>query len=108
MQDLDVPSPLAQFALPHQFTPRLSVYGACVAVAGAMTRILFGSLIGAMWGVQIWLAAASAHSIAWKSLSIILLTAGLAASLTALMWVVRKATMKLDPCVTSSSAPPVI
>jgi hypothetical protein len=108
LQDLDANSPVHQFALPHQFTPRLSIYGACVAIAGAMARILFGSLIGALWGVQIWLAAASAHSIAWKSFIIILLSAGLAVSLTALMWVVRKATMRLDPCVTSSSAPPVI
>lgn len=108
MQRLDAHSPLQQFALPHQFTPRLSVYGACVAIAAAMARILFGSLIGALWGVQIWMAAASTHSMVWKSLIITLLTAGLVASLTALMWVVRKATMKLDPCVTSSSAPPVI
>ena len=108
MQDLEVHSPLQQFALPHQFTPRLSIYSACVAIAGAMARILLGSLIGAVWGVRIWLAAASAHSTVWKSLIIFLLTAGLAASLAALMWAVRKATMKLDPCATSSSVPPVI
>ena len=108
MRHLAVPSPLEKFAVPHQFTPRLSVYGAVVAVAGAMARILLGSLIGALWGVRIWLAAASLHSTVWKSLIIFLLTAGLAASLTALMWAIEKATMKLDPCATSSSAPPVI
>jgi hypothetical protein len=108
VRDLDIHSPLEKFALPHQFTPRLSLYGAVIGVAGAMTRILVGSLIGALWGVRIWLAAASAHSMVWKSLVILGFAAGLAASLTALMWAVRKATMKLDPCGTSSSAPPVI
>jgi len=106
MRDLDAPSPLEQFAVPHQFTPRLSLYGAFVAVTGAMARILFGSLIGALWGVQIWIAVASNHSTIWKSFVIFGMCAGLAASLAALMWAVGKATMKL--CATSSSAPPVI
>jgi hypothetical protein len=101
-------SPLEKFAVPHQFQPRLSVYGAFVAVTGAMARILLGSLIGALWGVAIWSVATSAHSMVWKSFSILGLAAGLAISLTALMWAVGKATMKLDPCATSSSAPPVI
>ena len=108
MQDLDVHGPLGQFALPHQFTPRLSLFGACIAIAAALTRIFVGSLIGALWGVAIWSMAASKQWIAVKSLVILLLVVGLAASLTALMWAVRKVTMKLDPCVTSSSAPPVI
>jgi hypothetical protein len=106
--DLDVQSPLEQFAVPYQFTPRLSLYGACIAVAGALARIILGSLLGALWGVRIWLAVASVHSIVWKSLVIFALAAGLAASLSALMWAVEKATMKLHPCATSSSAPPVI
>jgi hypothetical protein len=108
VQEIEVQSPLEQFALPHQFTPRLSFYGACVAIIGALTRIFVGSLIGALWGVAIWTTAASAHSIVLRSIVIMLLAAGLAASLTALMWAVHKATMKLDPCGTSSSARPVI
>ena len=101
-------SPLEKFALPHQFQPRLTLWGAFVQIMAALLRILFGSLIGAMWGVRIWLAYASAHSLVWKSLIIFLLTAGLAISLTVLMWAIGKATMKLVPCATSSSAPPVI
>jgi hypothetical protein len=108
MQDLDAHSPLEQFAVPHQFTPRLSIYGAVIAVMGALARILFGSLIGAVWGVQIWLAVASYHSVMWKSFAVFGLAAGLAISLAALMWAIEKATMKLSPCATSSSAPPVI
>jgi hypothetical protein len=106
MRDLDVPSPLEQFALPHQFTPRLSLFCAFVEVTGALVRIILGSLIGALWGVEIWIAIASNHSTIWKILVIFGLCAGLAASLAALMWAVGKATMKL--CGTSSSAPPVI
>jgi|ERR1700722_10336750 hypothetical protein len=108
MRDIEAPSPLEQFAVPHQFTPRLSLYGALIAVTGAMARILLGSLIAALWGVQIWIAAASTHSMVWKTFSIFGLSAGLALSLAALMWAIEKATMKLHPCVTSSSAPPGI
>jgi hypothetical protein len=105
--EAEVHSPLEKFAVPHQFTPRLSLYGALIAVSAAIVRILFGSLIGALWGVEIWRTAASAHSMIWKSFVIFFLAASLAGCLTALMWAVKKATMKLDPCGTSSSAPPV-
>jgi hypothetical protein len=108
MQEMKARSPLEQFAVPHQFTPRLSLYGGLVAVIGAMMRILFGSLISALWGVTIWRTAESAYSTVLKSLIIFGLAAGLAVSLAALMWAVEKATMKLDPCATSSLAPPVI
>src|ERR1700733_10239038 len=105
MRELEVKSPFEKFAVPHQFQPRLSLYGAFVAITGALARILLGSLIGALWGVQIWLAVASNHSIVWKSLAVFGLAAGLAASLGALMWAIGKATMKL--CATSSLALPV-
>jgi hypothetical protein len=107
MGDIHTTSPLHKFALPHQFQPRLSFFGAVVAIAAALARILLGSLIGALWGVQIWLAFASTHSAAWKVFAIFGMAAGLAVSLAALMWAVGKATMKLDPCAISSSAPPV-
>lgn len=100
-------SPLGKFAVPHQFQPRLSFYGAVVAIAAALARILFGSLIGALWGVQIWLAFASAHSTAWKAFAICGLAVGLVVSIAVLMWAVGKVTMKLDSCATSSSVPPV-
>lgn len=108
MREIPTSSPLEKFAVPHQFQPRLSFYGALVAIAGALVRIFLGSLIGALWGVQIWLAFASTHSTAWKGFTIFGLALGLAVSIAALMWAVEKATMKLDPCATSSSAPPVI
>jgi hypothetical protein len=108
MREIPTSSPLEKFAVPHQFQPRLSIFGAFVAITGALARILLGSLIGALWGAQIWLAFASTHSAAWKTFAIFGLAVGLTVSLTALMWAIEKATMKLDPCVISSSAPPVI
>jgi hypothetical protein len=108
MREIHTSSPLEKFAVPHQFQPRLSLYGAFVAITAALARILLGSMIGALWGVQIWLAFASTHSAAWKAFAIFGLGLGLAVSITALMWAVGKATMKLDPCATSSSVPPVI
>jgi hypothetical protein len=107
MHQLEVKSPFEKFAIPHQFQPRLSLYGAFVAITGALARILLGSLIGALWGVRIWLAYASNHSLIWRVLAIFGLAAGLVASIGALMWAIGKATMKLDPCATSLSAPPV-
>ena len=108
MREIHISSPLERFAVPHQFQPRLSFYGAVVAILGALARILLGSLVGALWGVQIWLAFASTHSAAWKGFAIFGLAAGLAVSIAALMWAIGKVTMKLDPCATSSSVPPVI
>jgi hypothetical protein len=105
MPGLDAKSPFEKFAVPHQFQPSLSLYGAFVAITGALARILLGSLIAALWGVQIWLAYASNHSLIWRSVAIFGLAAGLAASLGALMWAIGKATMKL--CATSSLALPV-
>ncbi|MGA3188551.1 MAG: hypothetical protein ABSF22_15705 [Bryobacteraceae bacterium] len=82
-------SPFEQFALPHTFQPRLSLYGAFLAVTGALTQILLGCLIAALWGVRIWLAVASAHSMVWKSFATFGLAVGMAASLGILIWSVR-------------------
>jgi hypothetical protein len=95
MSDREVRSPLERLAIPHQFQPRLSLFGALVGVAGALTRIFLGSLIGALWGVGIWMAGASSHPLFWKIPVIALLAAGLAASLAALMWVVDAAVSRL-------------
>jgi hypothetical protein len=82
-------SPLQQFEIPYQFQPRLSLYGALLAVTGALTQIFLGCMIGALWGVRIWLAVVSAHSTAWKSFAIFGLAVGMAASLAILIWSVR-------------------
>ncbi len=82
-------SPLEKFAIPHTFQPRLSLYGAFLAVTAALTQIFFGCLIAALWGVRIWLAVASTHSTVWKSLAIFGFAAGMAVSLVALMFAVR-------------------
>jgi len=96
MRDVEAKSPLEQFAVPHQFQPRLSLFGATVAITAALTRIFLGSLIGALWGVEIWLAAVSRHSNRWQSLVILTLAAGLVASIAALMWAIAKGVIYLE------------
>ena len=92
----EVQSPLEQFAIPHTFQPRLTLYGAFLAVMGALTQILLGCLIAALWGVRIWLAVVSAHSVVWK----IFVTGGLAilmaASLVLLVWLVQSVIRRLS------------
>ena len=60
-----------------------------LAVAAALTQILVGCLIAALWGVQIWLTAASHHSIVWKSFAIFGFVGGMAASLGLLVYGVQ-------------------
>jgi ABC-type Fe3+ transport system permease subunit len=89
MPDTEVRSPLERFAIPHQFPPQLSLYGALLAVTAALAQILLGCLIAALWGVRIWIAAASAHSTFWKSFAISGLFGGLAVSLAVLFYIVH-------------------
>jgi hypothetical protein len=96
MRDTEVRSPLERFAIPHQFTPRLSLYEAILGVTAALTRILLGSLIAALWGVRIWLAAVSVHSTVWKSFAIFALFAGMAASLAILVYAVQTAVTRFS------------
>jgi len=86
MQDTEVRSPLERFAVPHQFQPQLTVYGALLAVTAALAQILFGCFIAALWGVSIWLTAVSTHSIVWKGFAIFGLVGGMAASLALLVF----------------------
>ena len=104
IRKIEAIAPFEKFEIPYQFQPRLSLYGGIVAIMGAMTRILLGSLFGALWGVAIWSAAASHHAIVLKCILIPIYAAGLTLSMTALMWAVTKTTKILDP----SSAPPVL
>jgi len=83
--DINVKNPFEKFTVPHQFTPRLSLYGALVAIGAALTRIFTISIIGALWGVGIWTAADSLHSIFWKIALIFVQAAGLAASVAGIL-----------------------
>jgi hypothetical protein len=96
MPDTEVRSPLERFAIPHQFAPRLSLYGAALAVSAALTQILLGCLIAALWGVRIWLAAVSVHTTVWKSFAICGLFAGMAVSLAILVYTVQTAIGRLS------------
>jgi len=64
-------------------------------VTAALTQILFGCLIAALWGVRIWLAAVSTHSTVWKGFAIFGLVGGMAVSLAALVYGVQMAMGRL-------------
>jgi len=89
--------PFEKFAVPHAFQPRLSVYGAFVSVSAALARIFLLSLTGALWGVGIWMAADSSHSMVWKSASIGTLAMGMAMTLAAELWAVQAMVNRLTP-----------
>ena len=95
MHDADVRPPLERLAVPYQFQPRLTFFGALLAVMAALMQIVFGSLIAALWGVRIWLAAVSLHSVMWKSLAILALSLGMIVSLGALVLAVRALEVRL-------------
>jgi hypothetical protein len=89
MRDTEIRSPFERFQIPHQFQPQMTVYGAMLAVAGALTQILLGCFIAALWGARIWLTAVSSHSMFWKGLAIFGSVAGMAASLALLVYAVQ-------------------
>ncbi len=66
-----------------------------MAVGAALTQIVGGSVIGALWGIRIWLTAVSNHSDIWKGLAILALAVGMLISLGALIWIVRAVTGRL-------------
>jgi hypothetical protein len=89
--------PFEKLALPHQFQPRLTVYGAVVAVSGALARVFLVSLTGALWGVGIWMAADSSHTMIWKSATIGSLATGMAMTLAAVLWAVQAVVNRFTP-----------
>lgn len=96
MIDLDAPTPLEKFAVPHQFQPQMTLRAAFLAVMSALAQILAGCLIGALWGVRIWIAVASTHSTPWKVFAVFGLVSGLALSMGLMLWSVRAVAARLS------------
>jgi len=74
-----------RFPLPHQFQPRLSLYGALIAITAALARIFLVSGVGALWGVGIWYAADSKMSLLLKIPVIFLAAVGMFTSIAGLL-----------------------
>jgi hypothetical protein len=55
-----------RFAIPFTFKPHLSFSEALVATAGALSRILLGSLLFAIWGTYSLVAWATIRSTFWR------------------------------------------
>jgi hypothetical protein len=97
MHEPPVQPPLARFAVPYQFQPRLTFLGALLAVVAALMQIMLGCLIAALWGVRIWMAAVSQHGMPWKIFVIAALASGLAVSLGLLFWGINTVMRRVAP-----------
>jgi hypothetical protein len=55
-----------RFAIPFTFKPRLSLSEALIATAGALLRILLGSLLFAIWGTYSLVAWTAIRDTFWR------------------------------------------
>lgn len=82
---------LDRFRSPRTFNPTLTFPEACVAVAGALTRIFLGSLLFAICGAYTWSAWATIHSPWWRAVAVILWSLTFLVSFAALLLGVQAA-----------------
>ncbi len=73
-----------RLAIPHTFKPSLSFAHAMIAVAGALTRIMCGSLLFAFWGAFTIRAWQSKETLAIRVLEVLGLSIGFSLLMTAL------------------------
>lgn len=66
-------SPYERFAIPFTFKPQLGLDEALIAAGAAFLRILFGSVLFAVWGVYSVLAWTSIRSLVWRAGALLLL-----------------------------------
>jgi hypothetical protein len=82
---VEVQSPLGQFALPHQFQPKLTLGEAVVSVFLALIRIFAGSMLFAAWGAFSFLAWTAISNFLGRTLVLTMLLAVFLVALGALM-----------------------
>jgi hypothetical protein len=86
-----------RFAIPHAFTPNLSVSEAIVAALGAMTRIVLGSLLFAIWGVYSIRSFESIENHFWRAAVVAPLVLTFAVLFAALMIGISAVLKKVSP-----------
>jgi hypothetical protein len=74
-----------RLAIPHTFKPQLSLGEAAIAAAGAFLRILFGSLLFAVWGTYTFLAWNMVRNVLLRGLVLLVLLVLFAAMFVLLM-----------------------
>jgi len=74
-----------RFALPHTFKPQLSLAEAAISAAGAFLRILFGSMLFAVWGTYTFYAWSSIRNVFLRGGAVLALLLLFAVSFTFLM-----------------------
>ena len=86
-----------RFAIPYTFKPQLSVAEAFVAACGAFLRILFGSMIFAVWGAYILLAWTTIHNLFLRCAVVAILVATLGGAMALLMLGISRAVKWIWP-----------
>ena len=63
-----------RFALPYSFKPQLSLAQAAISAAGAFLRILFGSILFAVWGTYSFYAWSSIRNVFLRGGAVLVLS----------------------------------
>jgi len=86
-----------RFAVPHAFPPDLSFPEALIAVAAALSRIVLGSVLFAVWGVFSARAWSAIPSHFWRATAILPLALLFLMPFTALMVGISAAAKAISP-----------
>src|SRR5579863_5440332 len=86
-----------RFALPHTFKPQLSLAEAAVSAAGAFFRILFGSILFAVWGTYTFYAWSSIRNVFLRGGAVLALLFLFAVSFAFLMLAISALVRKCWP-----------
>ncbi len=86
-----------RFAIPYTFKPQLSLAEAAVSAAGAFLRILFGSILFAVWGTYTFYAWNSIRNVFLRGGAVLVLLLLFAISFTFLMLAISALVRKCWP-----------
>ncbi|MEO8659868.1 MAG: hypothetical protein ABI693_15470 [Bryobacteraceae bacterium] len=86
-----------RFSTPHSFNPDLTPAAAAVAVVGALTRIVLGSLLFALWGVSAALLWNAIPNPFWEWTALVFMVLLFLVALAALMIAISAAVKALTP-----------
>jgi hypothetical protein len=90
-------SSFERFAIPHTFKPQLSLAEAAISAAGAFLRILFGSMLFAVWGTYTFYLWSSIRNLFLRGGVLLALLLLFAVSFTFLMLLISALVKKCLP-----------
>ncbi len=86
-----------RFAIPHTFKPQLSLAEAAISAAGAFLRILFGSILFAVWGTYTFYVWSTIRNLLLRGSAVLGLFLLFAVSFTFLMLLISALVRKCLP-----------